>query len=85
MKVLIPSPLLSYTREREVEAHGRTIAEALADLDRQYPGIRFRIVDEQDRLRPHMRLFVSGELERDLSASLDETSELQIVQALSGG
>ena len=41
MKVLIPGPLLSYTKEREVEATGATITELLADLDRQYPGLQF--------------------------------------------
>ncbi len=85
MKVVIPSPLLSYTREREVEAAGATLAELLADLDRRYPGLRFRMVDEQDRLRPHMRLFVNGEQARDLAAALAPGDEVQIVQALSGG
>ena len=51
MKVVIPGPLLSYTGKREVEASGATLGELLADLDRQCPGFRFRVVDEQDRLR----------------------------------
>ncbi len=85
MKVLIPTPLRSYTGERQVEAAGATIAELLADLDRHHPGIRFRMVDEQDRLRPHIRLFVNGELARDLAAPLAPADEVQIVQALSGG
>ena len=85
MKVIIPSPLLSYTREREVEASGGTLAEVLADLDRRYPGLRFRVVDEQDRLRPHVRLFVNGEQARDLAVALGPADEVQIVQALSGG
>lgn len=85
MKVLIPTPLRSYTGERQVEATGATIAELLADLDRHHPGIRFRMVDEQDQLRPHIRLFVNGELARDLAAPLAPADEVQIVQALSGG
>ncbi len=85
MKVLVPSPLLSYTGRREVEASGATLAEVVADLDRRYPGIRFRMVDEQDRLRPHMRLFVNGEQARDLATALAPSDEVQIVQALSGG
>ena len=53
MKVRIPSPLASYTRNlREVDAHGATLFELLADLDRLYPGIRFRMIDEQDAVRP---------------------------------
>ena len=60
MKVLIPSPLLSYTNAPEVEAAGATLAAVLADLDRQYPGFRFRVIDEQDRMRRHMRFFING-------------------------
>ena len=85
MKVLIPSPLLSYTKESEVEASGATLAELLAELDRRYPGIRFRVVDEQDRLRGHMRFFVNHEQVFELSQELREADSVQIVQALSGG
>lgn len=85
MKVLIPSPLRSYTREREVEASGATLAELVAALDRRYPGLRFRMIDEQDHLRPHIRLFVNGEQARDLATALGPSDEVQIVQALSGG
>jgi len=85
MKVLIPNPLLSYTNEREVEAIGATITELLADLDRQYPGLRFRVIDEQDKMRAHMRFFVNGEQVFDMTHSLRPTDAVQIVQALSGG
>ncbi len=85
MKVIIPSPLQSYTREREVEAGGATLSEVVADLDRRYPGLRFRMVDEQDRLRPHVRVFVNGRQARDLATSVGPGDEVQIVQALSGG
>ena len=85
MKVLIPSPLRSYTQEREVEATGATLAEILADLDRRYPGLRFRMIDEQDHMRPHIRFFVNREQQFDLTCVLRATDEVTIVQALSGG
>ena len=85
MKVLIPSPLLSYTSAREVEAAGATIAELLADLERLYPGLRFRLIDEQEKMRPYMRFFVNGEQVLDTARSLRPTDSVQIVQALSGG
>jgi molybdopterin synthase sulfur carrier subunit len=85
MKVLIPTPLRSYTGEREVEASGTTLAAVLAGLDRRYPGIRFRMIDEQDRMRPHLRFFVNGEQVFDLARSLGSDDEVLIVQALSGG
>ena len=85
MKVLIPSPLRSYTKKRVVDANGVTLAELLDDLDRQYPGLRFRMVDEQDKIRPHMRVFVNGEQVFAMARPLTPADELQIVQALSGG
>jgi molybdopterin converting factor small subunit len=85
MKVLIPSPLRSYTKEREVQASGATLAEVLLDLDRQFPGIRFRMIDEQDKMRPHIRFFVNSEQVLDLGLALQAGDEVQIVQALSGG
>ncbi len=85
MRVIVPTPLQSYTSAREVEATGATLGAALVDLDRRYPGIRFRVVDEQDRMRPHMRFFVNGEQAHDLDRPLGPGDELQIVQALSGG
>ena len=86
MKVLIPTPLFSYTGGRsQVEAHGATVDEILRDLDRQFPGIRFRMVDEQDRVRPHMRIFVNQELTAELGQALAPGDEVEILQALSGG
>ena len=85
MKIGIPSALQSYTGQAVVEASGATLATAIEDLDRQYPGIRFRMIDEQDRMRPHIRFFINGELTRDLEHPLRTTDEVFIVQALSGG
>ncbi len=85
MRVLIPSPLRSYTERSWVEAKGETLGAVLDDLDRQYPGIRFRMVSEQDTLRPHVRFFVNGEALFRLSTPLAPSDELLIVQALSGG
>ena len=85
MKVLIPTPLRSYTDAREVDAYGATIGELLAELDRLYPGLRFRMIDEQNKIRPHMRVFVNGEQSFDMARPLRESDAVQIVQALSGG
>ena len=86
MKVIIPSPLLSYTNQNnEVEATGATVAEMLEDLNRRYPGIRFRMIDEQDAIRPHMKIFVNGEQTWGLDVALRPSDEVHILQALSGG
>ena len=85
MKVLIPGALRSYIERGDAEASGATLAAVLADLERQYPGIRFRIVDEQDRIRRHIRIFVNGDQVHDLAHPLDARDDVVIVQALSGG
>lgn len=78
--------LESYTGGRaEVEAAGGTVVELLLDLDAQFPGIRFRMVNEQDKLRPHMRIFINNTVIRTLDAELDSADEVVILQSLSGG
>jgi molybdopterin converting factor small subunit len=86
MHVAIPSVLQSYTAgKRTVEASGATLAELLVDLDRRYPGIRFRMVNEADTLRPHIRVFVNREKVDDLGCTIADNDEIVILQALSGG
>ena len=85
MRVLIPGALLSYTSASQVEASGATLDALFDNLDQQYPGIRFRVVDEQGKIRPHVRVFIHGEQAMQLSHPLTETDEVTLVQALSGG
>jgi molybdopterin synthase sulfur carrier subunit len=86
VKVRIPTPLRSYTDQRaQVEADGSTVAQILADLDQQFPGLRFRVVDEQGRLRKHMKIFVDQDSVRDLDTSVIGVGEIVLMQALSGG
>ena len=83
--VLIASPLRSYTGADEVEAMGASLGALLSDLDARFPGIRFRMVDEQDQLRKHMRFFVNGEVVKSLEHPIKAGDDVCIVQALSGG
>ena len=86
MNVLLPSNLAGYTDQRHrVAASGATLAEALEDLDRRHPGIRFRIVSEQDRIRRHIKIFINGDQADGLEAPLAADDEIMIVCALSGG
>jgi molybdopterin converting factor small subunit len=86
VRVRIPDPLRSYTdQQKVVDADGSTVAELLADLDNRYPGIRFRMVDEQNRIRKHMKVFVNDESVRDLDSKIGDRDEITIMQALSGG
>jgi molybdopterin converting factor small subunit len=85
LRVRIPTPLRSYTNAAAVDAAGATVDEVLVDLDRQFPGLRFRVVDEQGRLRTHMKVFVGEDMTRDLSTPVADGVEVTIMQALSGG
>jgi molybdopterin converting factor small subunit len=85
MEVLIPSALQSYTGRARVQAEGDTLLALFADLDRRWPGLRFRVVDEQQQLRPNMRIFVNGLGVRDLRHPLQPGDFVAVVLALSGG
>ena len=85
MKVIIPTQLRSYTRVAEVQAQGGTLAEVLLDLERQFPGIRFRMINEQDAIREHIRIFVNRETAESLDLRLDPGDTVRIIGAISGG
>ena len=86
MRVRIPTPLRSYTAQQSaVDADGATVDEVLRDLDRQFPGIRFRVVDEQNQLRKHMKIWVNQDAVRDLATPVTGADEVTLMQALSGG
>lgn len=83
-RVVLPTHLRSYTGgAAEIDADGDTLGAVLADVEARHRGFLVRVVDEQDRIRPHIKCFVAGEQVRDLSAPI--TGEVQIVAALSGG
>ncbi len=84
--VRIASPLRSYTAgAAQLAARGSTVAEVLTHLEQRCPGIRFRMVDEHDRIRPHMRFFVNTTEARELSAAVREGDTVHVICALSGG
>ena len=82
----VASPLRFYTDGRAiVEAQGATVREALDDLDQRYPGMRFRMIDEQDRIRPHIRLYVNTDAVEQLDHRIGRGDTLHLICALSGG
>lgn len=85
-RVIIPSQLIAYTGgATRVEAQGPTVDALMHDLDRRYTGLRFRVVDEQGRIRRHMRIFVGQDRVTDLDRPLASGDEVLIFGALSGG
>ena len=85
MKVLIPGALRSYTQASQVEAAGDTLDALFDHLERRYPGLRFRVVDGRNLLRPNMRVVVDGIGVRELQHALQPDDFVAIVLALSGG
>ena len=94
VRVRIPSPLRSYTDgQAEVIVAipvlapelPPSLAGVLAALESQHRGLRFRIVDEQGGIRPHIKLFVGANATRDLATPVPSGEDVMIVAALSGG
>ena len=86
ISVLIPSQLIAYTDgATRVLAQGGTIEAALDDLDRRFPGLKFRVIDEQDRIRRHMRIFVGQDEAKRVDVKLAPGDQVLIFGALSGG
>ena len=87
MRVLLPTHVQSYTGgTAELDLpDAPTLAALFIELDARYPGLRFRVIDEQGAMRPHFKAFVNGEIERDMRAALPAGAEVMLVAALSGG
>ncbi len=72
----------------QIEAQGETVAEIVADLERQFPGLAAYLVDERGRLRKHVNIFIGQDLILDqerLSDRVDGDDLVYIFQARSGG
>jgi molybdopterin synthase sulfur carrier subunit len=86
IEVFVPSQLTSYTGgASRLRAQGQTLDGVLDDLDTRYPGLKFRVVDEQDRVRRHMRIFLNGEAAKRVDLAVRDGDEVLIFGALSGG
>jgi len=89
VQVRIPTPLRRFTGgAEEVAAAGSTVGLVVDDLERQFPGIKERLCDEQGRVRRFVNLYVNGDDIRflnSLDTSVKEGDELSIVPAIAGG
>jgi sulfur-carrier protein len=87
--VRIPTPLRSLTKgSAQVEATGSTVLAVIDDLERRYPGLRDRLVDDDGEIRRFVNVYVNQEdvrfLEGDKTAVKDG-DEMAIVPAMAGG
>src|SRR5882672_9442232 len=87
--VRIPTPLRSLTKgNAQVEARGSTVIDVIADLERQYPGLHDRLVDEGGEIRRFVNVYVNQEDVRFLDGdktTLKDGDEVAIIPALAGG
>ena len=87
--VRIPTPLRSITKgSAEVQAKGDSVADVMEDLERQFPGMRERLVDEGGELRRFINIYVNEEDIRFLQGkktALKEGDQVSIVPAIAGG
>jgi sulfur-carrier protein len=84
-RVVFTSHLQRFVDCPEHEVGGDCVRAALAEVFAGNPRLREYIVDEQDRLRKHVVLFIDGRRSRDLDEALQPQSNVYVLQALSGG
>jgi sulfur-carrier protein len=88
-KVRIPAPLRKLTKEQAVvDVQGKTVEEVLADLEKNYPGIKERICDENGQIRRFINVFVNGEdirFKEGAKTSIADNAEISIIPAIAGG
>ena len=71
-----------------LEVEGNTVAEIVAGVEQEHPGLSDYLLDEQGKLRKHVNIFIGNQLIRDKERLQDAVSaqdEVFIMQALSGG
>jgi MoaD family protein len=89
--VRIPSYLAEFAKGQTaltLDTTSRNVRDLLADLWRQYPALRDRVVDEQSEVRQHINIFVGEDAIRHasgLDTPVSQNDEIMIVPAVSGG
>lgn len=89
VKIRIPTPLRRLTGGKEmVEVEGNTLKEVLENLEKNYPGFRERLFDDNGDLRRFVNIFVNDEDVRFLKGvdtELKDGDEVSIIPAIAGG
>ena len=89
IRVRIPTPLRRFTGgSEEVVVSAATIGAVVTDLERQFPGIRDRICDEEGKVRRFVNFYLNGDDIRflsELETPVKDGDEISIVPAIAGG
>lgn len=87
--VIIPTPLRGMTNNLDtVQAEGATIIDVIDNLNKQFPGIKERLADDQGNLRRFVNIYINGEDVRfleDKATPVKDGDEISIVPAIAGG
>ncbi len=87
--VRIPTPLRKLVGEKdEITANAKNIKELIEDIERQFPGVKERLCDENGNVRRFINLYVNNEDIRFLKGvetELKESDVVSIIPAIAGG
>ena len=84
--VLIPSPMQDLTGgQRKVKVEGATIRQVVNNLEKVYPGIKERLVEDNE-IRSTISIFIDGDItDATILDTVDENNEITFLPAISGG
>jgi sulfur-carrier protein len=89
VRIRIPTPLRKLTRDQaEVESNGGTIRDVVEDLEKQFPGFKERMCDDQGELRRFVNVYVGEEdirFLKGLDTEIPEGELVSIIPAVAGG
>ena len=89
VRVRIPTPLRAMTKgSADVQVTADTVGDLIEDLERQFPGMRERLVEESGEIRRFINIYVNQEDIRFLQGSktaVKQGDEVSIVPAIAGG
>ena len=87
--IRIPGPLRRITDNQDkITVEGGTLAATIDTLERQFPGIQDRLLDESGNLRHFVNVYVNGEDVQfldNLQTEIKDGDEVSIVPAVAGG
>ncbi len=87
--VTLPSALRTYAHGQDaVDMVGTTLAQVIAGLAADFPGLAYRILDDQGRLRRFVNAYVNDELVSDLEprdVRLRAGDTVHILPSIAGG
>jgi sulfur-carrier protein len=69
---------------RHVEVEAGTVEEAVAELDRRWPGLFDRLCEPGPCIRTHIHFYVDQE-RATLETPLEPRSRVEVIAAISGG